>query len=234
MNLYFLLEGKRTEKKVYPKWLSVLIPSLTEIQDPFLVTANNYYLFTGNGFPALLDNHLRNSIADVNNIAKFDFLIICLDSDEETVDARREDVLDFMSENQLELSGCQLVVIVQNKCIESWFLGNKKAYSNQPQSVELRRYSEFYNVKIDDPERMTMLPDFGTCAQFHEAYLSEMLREKNVRYTKKNPGTVMEKHYLDSLISRQSGTNHLQSFKYFVDFCKKVQDGIATDSSEMS
>lgn len=28
MNIYFLVEGKRTEMKVYPKWLSILIPNL--------------------------------------------------------------------------------------------------------------------------------------------------------------------------------------------------------------
>ena len=31
MNLYFLVEGK-TEKKVYPQWLSHLIPGLKQVQ----------------------------------------------------------------------------------------------------------------------------------------------------------------------------------------------------------
>ena len=28
MNLYFIVEGRRTEKKVYPEWLNFLIPEL--------------------------------------------------------------------------------------------------------------------------------------------------------------------------------------------------------------
>jgi hypothetical protein len=47
MNLYFLVEGKRTEKKVYPAWLAHLLPELQRVQNYDQVNQNNYYLFSG-------------------------------------------------------------------------------------------------------------------------------------------------------------------------------------------
>lgn len=32
MNIYFLVEGKRTERKVYPAWLAYLLPELQRVQ----------------------------------------------------------------------------------------------------------------------------------------------------------------------------------------------------------
>lgn len=201
MNIYFLVEGRRTEKKVYPKWLSHLIPELIEVSDPFKIDDNNFYIFNGNGFPSLLDNHLRNAVSDVNEIASFDYLVICLDSDDTTIDYRRTEVLNFIDKNKLTLKTATFVIIVQNKCIETWFLGHRKVYSKQPQSKELRKYNKFYNVQENNPELMTCMEGFSTSAQFHEEYLSEMLLEKNIRYTKKNPNGVTEKHYLEELVS---------------------------------
>lgn len=224
MNIYLLVEGRRTEKKVYPRWLGHLLPELTEVDDAFKVTKNNYYVFNGNGYPSLLDNHLKNAITDVNNINKFNYLAICLDSDDETVLDKKNEVLDFISNNNIKLINCSLAIIVQNKCIETWFLGNKRVYSRQPLSQELRRYTSFYNVQENDPELMGSI-DETTCAQFHEVYLSEMLREKNIRYTKKNPNGVIEKYYLIEIIKRQTETNHLLSFKDFLDFCTSIKKG---------
>ena len=75
---------------------------------------------------------------------------------------------------------------------------------------------------------MSAIEGFSTSAQFHEEYLSEMLLEKNIRYTKRNPNGVTDKHYLDELISRQSETNHLLSFKDFIDFCILVKASMLT------
>ena len=67
MNIYFLVEGKRTEMKVYPKWLSYLVPQLQRVNAHQNVKDNNYFMFSGNGFPSLPHNHLRNAIEDINN-----------------------------------------------------------------------------------------------------------------------------------------------------------------------
>lgn len=226
MNIYFLVEGRRTEKKVYPKWLSILIPALKEIKNPFEVDSNNYYLFNGNGFPSLLDNHLRNAFEDVNQILKFNYFVICLDSDDDSVEERKEQVIAFMANNKLTLISCEIIIIVQNKCIETWFLGNKNVYSRQPHSQKLLAFNNFYNVRINDPELMGVYGEYDTTSQFHQVYLSEMLLEKNIRYTKKNPSGVVEEYYLNELINRAMNTNHLSSFKTFIDFCKNINSRI--------
>ncbi len=78
--------------------------------------------------------------------------------------------------------GCspKLLIIMQNRCIETWFLGNRKIYSRQPQSSPLLDYSCHYNISINCPELMANYPTFNTHAQFHEAYLRELFRAKNV------------------------------------------------------
>jgi len=122
MNIYFLVEGKRTEMKVYPEWLSILAPELIRVKSFDEVDKNNYYIFSGEGFPSLLHNHLINSIEDVNSTGKYDYFVICLDSDDESIENRKNQVLDFISDNQLELINTGLKIIIQNKCIETWFL----------------------------------------------------------------------------------------------------------------
>jgi hypothetical protein len=226
MNIYFLVEGRRTEKKVYPKWLSYLLPELTEVRFAFEATKNNYFIFNGNGYPSLLHNHLKNAIAEVNDLASYNYLVVCLDSDENSTAERVLEVQNFISNNNLSLDSTQLRIIVQNKCIETWFLGNRRVYSRQPQSPELRAYNSFYNVKELDPEKMQYPEDFATSAQFHEAYLSEMLLQKNIRYTKKNPNGVVEKRYLEELIYRNTQTRHIATFGTFIEFCEKVKSEI--------
>lgn len=227
MNLYFLVEGRRTEKKVYPKWLSVLLPQINEVKFPHEITQNNFYIFSGNGYPSILDNHLVNSIDEVNSIGNFDFLVMCIDAEEVEVEERKKEVYEFISQKNLSLSGAsKFVLIIQNRCIETWCLGNKRIFKNNPNSETLRSYIEYYNVKQNDPELMGNIENFETHAQFHGSYLSEMLRERNIRYTKKNPSGVVEKHYLDELIKRATTTTHIQTFKTFLDFCSQVSKDI--------
>ncbi len=81
MNLYFLVEGRRTERKVYPMWLSILKPEIKRVNYAVDAASNNYYLISGEGYP-LLFNQLRNSILEVNEIGKYDYLVLCLDAEE--------------------------------------------------------------------------------------------------------------------------------------------------------
>ena len=53
MNLYFLVEGAKTEMKVYPKWLSHLIPELTQVASLSDVNDNNFYMLSGGGVPQI-------------------------------------------------------------------------------------------------------------------------------------------------------------------------------------
>lgn len=228
MNIYFLVEGRRTEKKVYPKWLSFLIPELCRVDAFDEINENNYYIFSGNGFPSLLDNHLRNCVEEVNQINKYQYLVICLDSDGRSVDMCRKEVIEFMqNENIILNTETKLEIIVQDRCLETWFLGNRKIFKKNAKSSSLQEYMTFYNVKENDPELMNKPEDFdATISIFHWTYLHEFLAERNINYTKKNPNGVIEKYYLEELIKRYKITKDLASFGYFIDFCQIVRKNI--------
>lgn len=102
MNLYFLVEGKQTERKVYPKWLSILSPQLTQITFAKDVTKNNFYLISGEGYPSLL-HHLKNAVEEVNEIGNYDFLIVCLDAEETSIEERKATIIDFLKRENLQL-----------------------------------------------------------------------------------------------------------------------------------
>jgi hypothetical protein len=228
MNIYFLVEGKRTEKKVYPQWLSHLIPELQSVEKFDEVEQNNYFIFSGEGFPSLLHNHLKNSIEDINTVKQYDYFVICLDADEQSVQDCKREILDFMAENKISLAGkTKLEIIVQNRCLETWFLGNPKIFKQNPSDDFLKSCVKFYNVKKNDPELMDKLPDFGgTVSVFHAEYLKKLLAEKNITYSKKNPHEVTEKYFLNELISRSKKTNHIPSFVTFIQFCEKIRKEI--------
>ncbi len=227
MNIYFLVEGRRTEVKVYPAWLSFLLPKLKRTSNAYLVERNNYYLISGYGFPSLLHNHLRNSVEEINDIGKFDYLVICLDADEVTVQERIDEIKQFVKKENINLnSNTKLEIVVQNRCIETWFLGNPKVYKRNPDNELLREFNDFYNVSLNDPELMGKFEGFETHSVFHEVYLSEMLSERNIQYSKKNPRAVIEPNYLNEIIKRASNTNHIQTFKKFLDFCTEVKNKI--------
>ncbi|MCB4235553.1 hypothetical protein LDL59_11860 [Kaistella anthropi] len=66
-----------------------------------------------------------------------------------------------------------------------------------------------------------------TTAIFHSTYLQEILSERKIQYSKKNPQEVTEKYFLTELIKRNRKTNHIKSFKHFIDFCHKIEQEIA-------
>lgn len=228
MNIYFLVEGKQTEKKVYPRWLAYLIPNLEKVQWHHQVINNNYCLFSGEGFPSILNNHLKNSIEDVNESGNFDYLVICLDSDDDTVEERKQKVIDFINEEDIKLnSTTELIIIVQNKCFETWFLGNSKIFKSNPSSKYLLECIKHYNVRDNDPELMSKPKQIdSTTSIYHSSYLRELLNERNIQYSKKNPQGVMDEPFLKELIKRNVKTSHIKSFKEFVDFCEKVNSEI--------
>lgn len=226
MNLYFLLEGKRTEVKIYPKILSHFLPEYTRVKTPQEVDTDNYYMISGEGYPRLLDVQLANSVKDVNDAKKFDCLIVCLDADESTIEDRKTEITSFIAKNKIKIiDSCKLIIIVQNRCFETWFLGNKRIISRVP-SVEVRDYVNFYNVSSLDPEAMGFDTDadYDTHAQYHHDYLKTALQAKNVRYTKQNPSHVGDTAYLNQLQNRIDTDGHIKSFKYLIDFLEEVRN----------
>ncbi|HVA46363.1 MAG TPA: hypothetical protein VNH11_08320 [Pirellulales bacterium] len=154
MNVYFLVEGKRTERKVYPAWLGHLLPELRQVAQPQDAVENNYFIISGFGYPSMLHDHLPNAVADVNKFDRYSHLVVCLDAEELTINDRRTEVIEFSKQRRCRLLRAELLVIVQNRCLETWFLGNRKIVSRSPQNQALGRYLAFFDVTRDDPEQM--------------------------------------------------------------------------------
>jgi hypothetical protein len=228
MNLYFLVEGKRTERKVYPAWLAYLLPELKQVKSYDEVKKNNYYLFSAEGYPSIIDVHLPNAIADIQQQGNYNYLVVCLDAEENTVSEIEQEIYDFLNAEKIQMGNIKLVLIIQNRCFETWFLGNRKIYSRQPQDSPLLDYTRYYDISVNCPELMGKYQDFNTHAQFHEAYLKELFRAKNINYSKKNPGDVLKPYYIEELLTRIRVHNqHLPSFKNFIDFCNAIKVNIS-------
>ena len=226
MNLYFLVEGKRTEKKVYPKWLETLLPGFNRIDHPSQAVNKNFYVISGYGYPSLL-GHLRRAIVDYHKFGKYSYLILCLDADEKSVPERLNEIADFVSREGLSLQHGELRVIVQNRTIETWFLGNRKFVATNSQDAELREFLSFYDVRVRDPEIMELSSRFVRHAQFHEAYVKAAFRGRGLSYTKNNPGDASQPHYLRQLISRvKAEPEHMQSFQALLRLCHDVLQSV--------
>ena len=245
MNFYFVFEGK-TEPIVYKKWLSVLLPDLTEVDSFDAVNQNNYYYVSDMGVPSCY-RVAANAIQDINAFPKYNYLVLFTDADRFTVAEKKAEADEQI---KLELQdkpfktlpeNCQLEIIVQKDCIETWFLGNRNFFVRHPQHNSLlKKYIEYFDVSKSNPEDLAgeFVQDeentkdiFGykTKALFHEGYLREIFKErssasnKSFSYRKSKPMEVQEEYYLKQLIARiEANSDHLLSFQEFINFCRKI------------
>lgn len=226
MNIYILVEGEKTEMEVYPVWISHLLPKLQKVNFYTEVKSNNYVLMTGGGIPNIYKT-MNNSIHDINSHGNFDYFIIVIDSEELTTERRREICRERIEPKLILNPNCQFKIVVQNSCIETWFLGNRAIYQRNPQGDVIKDYCKFYNVEINDPELMGCYPRFPNTAHFHHSYLREMLKEKNVNYNKSRPNHVTDKPYLNQIIKRITDEqDHLNSFRYFYNLILEIREGM--------
>ncbi len=224
MNLYFLVEGK-TERKIYPKWLKSLLPNYRKVSTPNDVTYNSYYLIGLGGFPRILDVGLPNSIADIKDSGNYDYLVLVLDADELTVEERLKEVNNKVDKLDLSLGKCEIKIIVQNKCIESWLLGNRKVFKRQPEDITLRECIKFFDVYQNDPELMGKPPTFvGSVGDYHYDYCKLMLASRNINYSKNLPRDAAEPYFLDQIRERLIKTpDHLKTLQDLIEFCQVVK-----------
>ncbi|MEJ1396360.1 MAG: hypothetical protein RPU52_02365 [Candidatus Sedimenticola sp. (ex Thyasira tokunagai)] len=227
MNIYFLVEGK-TERKVYPKWISYFVPALSRINSPTEALKNSYYLISGGGFPSILDNHFTDSVNDVNSVGNYDFLVIVIDTDNVSETQKREEVFEYIHTNNISLINCELVIIPQVVCMETWLLGNRRIYARNSSNIEVTAYSQHYDVANNDPELMGVSNDYsGTIGDFHYQYLKAMLHEKNIRYSKTRPKDVGRTHYINELEARlENDPNSLNSMRCLFSFLEKIAVGV--------
>lgn len=223
MNVYFLVEGRRCERKLYPAWLSAIAPHLQKVKSPRDASSNCYYLISGEGYPSILDVRLPAAICDIEETGRFDLLVVVVDSDEETVEAREKAVIAAAERSATRLTRAKLKVVVQHRCIETWLLGNRRIFVRNPEGQELRSYVGHYDTRQLDPELMPKLAGFVNHAQFHYQYLKAIFQERKTSYTKSHPGDAATRVYLEQLIGRiKDHPNHLASFSGFLGLCDEL------------
>lgn len=229
MNLYIVVEGEETEMQLYPKWISYSIPELQRVDTYKQVVRNSYYLFCGQGIPSIY-KHTANAIKDINKFGKYDYLIVCLDCDNLTPETRKKKLFDYLITEGVELNTlCKLEVVAQNTCIESWFLGNRKAFKKNPQGLKFKEFINFFDVSINDPEIMEKYVGYTQKSHFHEAYLREMLKEHGQNYRKSNPKAVLNEPYYHELQKRVSDEpSQLGTLRSFFNLCQEVKSKIVT------
>lgn len=238
MNLYFLVEGT-TESEFYPKFVDYYFETkLNRVAEYALAVSNNYYLIGCDGYPYIFTGSqkpnyevtaLKSAILEINDNPLYDYLVICLDADETTIQEKTVEFESYIEKYKNEgivlNENCKFQLVVQNRCIETWFLGNQKMYSPNPNNEPLISYARYFNVKANDPEQMGNFNEVFTHQDFHLQYLRAMLREKRKTYRKETlVNTIADKLYLQQLEKRAKlKESHLQTFANFLKFCDYVK-----------
>lgn len=223
MNLYFLLEDEKSFLKTLPLWFEYMDFKYCRVADIKEVRENNYVLQSGQGVTQLVTRVLFDTIDTILlNPGKIDMLVVILDAEELEADARKQQVNEQINRRyERGKIDFDIEVFVCNRCFETWLLGCCGLYPTNypdPQS-DFYKYYIHYNVEKDDPEKMkTPEGDKGTTAKYHFHYLHELLRYRNIRYSKNNPKNVATERYFKGIVERIEKTEHLNSFKTFYHF----------------
>ncbi len=219
MNYYIVVEGKRSEKKIYANWITQINSKLRQINNITDFSSDCFFIISGFGYPNYLDI-INNSIQDMNRYPNIDFLVIAVDSENKTYDEKYAEIENFIN-NKINLK--KVIIIIQHYCIETWALGNRIVIKRNPQDPILRSYLRFYNVRINDPELMESInKESMNRAQFTHVYLKKILNERfrNLSYTKCNPDIICHNKYLLQIIERMENTNQIKSFGAFYNSFK--------------
>lgn len=223
MNLYFVLEGEKTEVLLYPKWINHFLPEMKQVFFEKDAIKNNFYIFSGGGIPSIY-NTTVNAIKNINDNPVFNKLIVCLDGEELGIEGRLKEITEYLEKSGVKLNdGCSLEFIIQNICIETWFLGNRKTAKKIPEGIKLREFLQYFNVVENDPEQMDNFDGYRNKAHFHYSYFREILKEHNLSYSKSRPKIVLESSYIESLIQRTNDTLHLRSLKTFFNLMEEIR-----------
>ncbi len=225
MNVYIVVEGEQTEMTVYPAWLSIIAPNMKRVLNAREINNDSYYLFCGHGIPSIY-KHVINSVLDINEINSkggytYDYLIVCLDTENETREDIENSLGEYMAEAGVSPQGFQIKIFEHKVCMETWFLGNRRMFKDNPNGDNMIKYLHHFNVKLDNPEDMDSIdPDKWNVAKFHLKYLKAMLAERNLKYDKNKTEVVCSKDYLEELINRYEQMSHINTFGAWYEFVK--------------
>ncbi|MCJ7570743.1 MAG: 2-dehydropantoate 2-reductase [Candidatus Thermoplasmatota archaeon] len=219
MNLLFLVEGKRTEKRLYKKWIPYVCDYLKYVNSLQEISENNFTIISGEGYPAYF-RIIENAILDLaENEHDIDYLFICVDSEELDYNTKRSEIQSFV--DKYDKVPTEVVIIIQNHCIETWLMGNKDIEINNTTNSDLIKFRNHYNVNQLDPEYLTSMHG-ETIANFTNQYLRLMLQEQGLIYSKTTLNHVDNREYFNKLIERFSNDNHINSFGFFYNYLQNL------------
>jgi hypothetical protein len=100
VNLLFLVEGAKTEPRVYKAWLSHLFSDINFVERPEDMTTNSCRIIAGNGYPNMVSapkiyggrSRLEECLLDIKNYNNIDHFFICVDSEEDPYQIRFDEI----------------------------------------------------------------------------------------------------------------------------------------------
>jgi hypothetical protein len=228
--LYILVEDGVSFYEILPYWLKVLAPGYSRARTVDEMGDRSYVLFGAGGYPKILgtskgcqDKNILGEAIETVIEKGIDMLVVCLDGDDEGVAGRKRAVAKKIDGYPAKLRN-GVKVLVQNKCVETWLLGNGAMYPRKASGV-FAPFAAHYNVRERNPEYMEKPETYtDTASVYHAYYLKRMLKENNIKYSKsKPPHEIKKEGYLNAIRKRAENTGHLGSFGYFVDFFNGLQ-----------
>jgi hypothetical protein len=218
MNVYVVVEGRVVEKATYRVWIPEINRALSPVTFlPEVVGDNKVYIVSGDGYPQYFEV-IRAALEDVATGDTFQRLVICVDSEDMSLDEKRNEVVAFVQATPY--AHVDYRVVVQHFCFETWVLGNRAVARRNPQLDLLKKYRAVYDVWRDDPEGLPALANEGlNRSQFAFRYLRAtfMDRYSKISYSKNNPKEVAYPKYFEEVRKRLISTAHIQSFQAFLD-----------------
>ncbi len=214
MNIYVVTEG-RVEAIVYRHWIPLVNSHVSPIDYPDDVDHDNFYIVSAKGYPDYF-RVIGNAIQNVNKMLAFDRLVISVDSEDMTRQAKYAEISAFVAQKRCV---ADVRIVVQHFCFETWALGNRKIIRREPSDARLREYKSFFNVRVKDPELLPSKPDEELSrVRFAQKYLRRALRDKHAKpaYSKRNPRVLVHEKYFAEVSSRLEDTGHIASFSVFL------------------
>jgi hypothetical protein len=170
VNLLFLVEGGKTEPKVYKAWLSHLFSQINFVDRPEDMTTNSCRIIAGNGYPNMVSapkilggrSRLEECLLDIKKYNNIDHFFFCVDSEDDPYQTRFDEIHSKLEDFKTKLGidqtqNTEFHIIIQNCCFETWALGNADIpaqYSAKGNSDFFSVFQPYYDVLTNDPELM--------------------------------------------------------------------------------
>jgi hypothetical protein len=229
MNLAFLVEGK-TELNLYPKWVSHFSPTpLSECTRGYqYVVANQFTIFNVNGIGKMC-REIPAAIYAINSNPVFDYLVIVVDADDNKTSHRLQMIQGIINAALPLPANCQVKIIVQQACIETWFIGHTDHFliAKECKDRGIKSFMAEYDAQNNDPEMMpnNRIATVHSIGAYHATFIKKMLKGVNEtwHYNKATAHVLIDIPYLQRLEQRLKETpSHLQSFSNMIMFLKSL------------